>query len=122
MQRDCRTARQPARSTSRSTLPTLGEAGDQTTNELAYTGYARVAVARTGGGWTVTNNIADNTAAITFGACTAGTPPPITHFGLGSALSGAGNLFLRGDLTTPLAVNPGITPEFAVGTLDVSVD
>lgn len=30
-----------------------GEGGTQTTNETAYTGYARVAVARTTGGWTV---------------------------------------------------------------------
>ena len=29
---------------------TPGEAGDQTTNEIAYTSYARVAVARTSGG------------------------------------------------------------------------
>ncbi len=33
-----------------------GEAGDQTTNECAYTSYARVAVARSGAGWTVTGN------------------------------------------------------------------
>lgn len=30
-----------------------GEAGSQTTSETAYTGYARVAVARTSGGWSV---------------------------------------------------------------------
>ena len=33
-----------------------GEAGGQTTNEIAYTSYARVAVARTSGGFVVTNN------------------------------------------------------------------
>jgi len=33
-----------------------GETGDQTTSECAYTSYARVAVARTTGGWTVTAN------------------------------------------------------------------
>ena len=31
-----------------------GETGDQTTNEIAYTDYARVAVARSGAGFTVT--------------------------------------------------------------------
>lgn len=30
-----------------------GEAGNQTTSEATYTSYARVAVARTSGGWTV---------------------------------------------------------------------
>src|SRR3989304_7835788 len=44
-----------------------GEAGDQTTSEVAYTGYARVGVARSGAGWTVTANAVENTAAITFG-------------------------------------------------------
>lgn len=29
-----------------------GEAGTQATNEIAYTSYARVAVARSAGGWT----------------------------------------------------------------------
>jgi hypothetical protein len=31
----------------------VGEAGSQTTSEATYTSYARVAVARTSGGWTV---------------------------------------------------------------------
>ena len=34
----------------------VGEAGSQTTNEVAYTGYARVGVNRNTGGWTVTAN------------------------------------------------------------------
>ncbi len=48
-----------------------GEAGSQTTSEATYTGYARVAVNRNAGGWTVAANAVSNTAAITFGACTA---------------------------------------------------
>ncbi len=43
-----------------------GEAGSQTTSEASYTGYARVAVARTSGGWTVSGNNASNTAIINF--------------------------------------------------------
>ena len=50
-----------------------GEAGTQATNEVAYTGYARVAVARTVGGHTVTGSNVSPVAAIPFGACTAGT-------------------------------------------------
>lgn len=30
-----------------------GASGSQTTNECAYTGYARVAIARTSSGWTI---------------------------------------------------------------------
>ena len=38
------------------------EGGDQTTSETAYTTYARVAVARTAGGWTVSGNTVSNAA------------------------------------------------------------
>lgn len=98
-----------------------GEAGSQTTSEATYTGYARIAVARTAGGWTVSGSNASNTAIITFGACTAGSST-ITHFGIGSDVSGAGNLFLSGTVTPNLAISVGITPSFAIGALDVDLD
>ena len=68
-----------------------GEAGDQTTSEATYTGYARVAVARTSGGWTVTTNSVVNAATVTFGACTAGTNT-ITHYSVGVAASAASKI------------------------------
>ena len=43
-----------------------GETGNQSTNEVNYTSYARVAVARTSGGWAVTNNSVSNVNAIAF--------------------------------------------------------
>lgn len=98
-----------------------GETGNQTTSEATYTGYARVSVARSTTGWTVTGNLATNDSPITFGACTAGTNT-ITHFGIGSASSGVGNLFIKGPLTASLAVSAGITPSFATGELDVTLD
>lgn len=72
-----------------------GEAGDQTTNETNYTSYARVAVARTSGGWTVTTNQVSPVANIDFPACT-GLTATITHFGIGTAASGAGKLLYKG--------------------------
>jgi hypothetical protein len=98
-----------------------GETGTQTTSEATYTGYGRVSVARSGAGWTVSANNASNAAAVTFGACTAGTNT-ITHFGIGSDSTGTGNLFLKGALTASLAVSAGITPSFAIGELDVNLD
>jgi len=98
-----------------------GEAGVQTTSEATYTGYARVAVARTSGGWAVSTNTADNVAAITFGACTAGSNT-ITHFAVGTASSGAGKILYSGALTASLAVSAGITPQFAIGALDCTED
>ena len=98
-----------------------GEAGDQTTSEATYTGYARVAVARSSAGFTVSGSNASNAAAVAFGACTAGTNT-ITYFGIGSATSGAGNLYASGALSASLAVSAGITPSVAIGELDVNMD
>lgn len=98
-----------------------GEAGDQTTSEATYTGYARVAVVRTASGWTVTNNSVTNAAAITFPQCTGGTNT-ISHFAVGTASSGAGKVLYKGALTASLAVSNLIIPEFAAGTLTVTED
>jgi len=98
-----------------------GEAGTQTTSEATYTGYARATVARSAGGFTITTNNAANAAAVTYAACTAGSNT-ITHFGIGSDVSGVGNLFFKGALNASLAVSAGITPSFASGELDVNLD
>lgn len=96
-----------------------GEAGSQTTNETAYTDYARVGVARSGAGWTVSGNAVSNAAAVTFPACGV-TGSTITHFGIGTDSSGAGTLLFSG--TCSLVVSTGVTPEFAIGDLDVTAD
>ncbi len=92
--------------------------GTQTSSESAYTNYARQAVARSTAGWTVAAGVADNDAAITFPQCGA-TGSTITHCGIGSDVSGAGNLFMTG--TASLSVSNGVTPQFAAGALDVSL-
>jgi len=98
-----------------------GETGTQTTNEAAFTNYARVPVVRSGAGWTISGNNASNAAAINFAACGV-TGATITHFGIGSDSSGTGNLFFSGALSASLAVSAGITPSFAIGELDVNLD
>lgn len=98
-----------------------GESGSQTTSEASYTGYARVAVARTSGGWTVTDNSVTNAAAITFPQCTGGSNT-ISHFAVGTGSSGAGKILYKGALTASLAVSNLIIPEFAPGTLTISED
>lgn len=87
-----------------------GEAGDQTTSETAYTGYARVAVARTSGGWTVTNNSVSPVAAIDFGECTASPGAAITHVSIGTASSGAGKVLYKGALTPNITMAVGVIP------------
>jgi hypothetical protein len=98
-----------------------GEAGNQTTNETAYTNYARVAVARTVGGWTVSGNTVSNTALVQFPQCGV-TGATLTHFGVGTDSAGAGKLLYSGSLTASLAVSSGIQPQFAAGDLDVTED
>ena len=97
------------------------ETGTQTTSEAAYTSYARVSIARSTSGWSVASGVADNDSAITFPAATGGSETE-SHFGVGSDTSGTGNLFLWGALTAGLAVSSGITPQFAAGALDVTLD
>lgn len=96
-----------------------GASGAQNTSEAAYTGYARVAVARTTGGFSISGETISNAATVTFGASTSG-PEVETFFGIGTASSGAGILLYSGALTSSLTVNNGITPSFAAGALTVT--
>lgn len=87
-----------------------GEAGDQSTSEVSYTGYSRVAVARTAGGWTITANSVSPVAAIEFGEMTGGTGGTVTYASIGVASSGAGKILYSGALTPTIAVALGVIP------------
>jgi hypothetical protein len=86
------------------------EAGDQTTNEVAYTGYARAAIARSGAGFTVTGNAVTLVADTYTGECSASAGSPITHFGIGTAASGAGILLYSGTVTPNITMAVGVNP------------
>ena len=92
-----------------------GEAGSQTTSEISYIGYGRVAVARSGAGWTVTGASVSPAAAITFGQCSSGSGTA-THFGIGTASSGAGKLLYSGTVSPNIAVSAGVTPQLTTAT------
>lgn len=89
-----------------------GEAGTQATSEATYTSYARVTIARTSGGWTVTVSSVSPVATISFPACTAGTNT-LTHFSVGAAVSGASKIFYSGTITPNITVTTGVTPQLA---------
>jgi len=93
-----------------------GEGGDQTTNETGYTTYARVAVARSGAGFTVSGDSVTLAATASFPACTASPGAAITHFGLGTAASGAGVLLYKGAVSPNLTMAVGVTPQLTTGT------
>ena len=99
-----------------------GEAGNQSNNEAAYTGYARVAVARNATGWTVTNNNVANTGNINFPACNGATGNTVTHVSVGCNANANSKLLYSGALSANLAVSNGITPVFDAGNLVVSED
>ena len=93
-----------------------GEAGSQTTSEISYTGYARVAVARSGSGWTVTANSVSPAAEIAFTISSGGTGGTVTHFAVGTASSGAGVLLYSGTVSPNFVVASGVTPKLSTAT------
>jgi len=92
-----------------------GEAGNQSTSEIAYTSYARVAVARNSGGFVVTDNSVSPAAAINFPAGTGGAGTA-THFGIGTDASGAGKLLYSGTVTPNIVCGNGITPQLTTAS------
>lgn len=97
----------------------LSGTATQTTSEAAYTSYARVAVARSSGGWTVTGSApttGENAAAVTFPACTGGSETEQSAV-IGRDTSSTGEVIYWGALSSNLAVSSGITPSFAINAL-----
>lgn len=92
-----------------------GEGGTQTTNEIAYTNYARVAVARNAGGWTVTGNSVSPTANIDFPTGTGGTGTA-THWSIGTALNGTGKLLYKGSISPSIVCGNGVTPRLSTSS------
>jgi hypothetical protein len=97
-----------------------GEAGTQSTNEIAYTGYARATVARSSGAWSLTGTAptqVSNISAVAFPACTGGSATA-THFSIGYN----GTIIVSGALGASLAISNGITPSYAAGQLVANCD
>lgn len=92
----------------------------QTTNETAYTNYARIAVARTTGGWSAPSGGAtSNVAAVEFPQCGA-SGATITDAHTGTSLSGGGEIFHYGTLNASIAVSNQVQPRFAAGAVTIT--
>lgn len=103
---------------------TIGAGGDQTTNEVTYTGYARVAVARNSSGTftAAASGASESNAIVQFGNPTAGSFPIVaTHVAIGESASGAGTAIQYTTLNSALTINLNVQPNFAVGTLDFTL-
>jgi hypothetical protein len=75
-----------------------GDAGSQTTSEVAYTGYARPGAARSGAGFTVSGKNVSPAAEVSFGKRTDAGSATALFWSIGTSSSGAGNLILRGGI------------------------
>ena len=91
-------------------------AGTQSTSEAVYTGYTRVAVARTSGGWTVSTNTAVPVATITFPGATGGSETE-QYAAIGSASSGNGLLYFAGSISPTISVSSGVTPSLTTASI-----
>lgn len=92
-----------------------GDSGTMATSEIAYTSYARVNVARTTGGWTVTGNSVSPVAAISFPAGTGGSGT-MTHFSTGKSGGGAADILAAGTVTPNIVCGDGVTPQLSTST------
>jgi hypothetical protein len=93
-----------------------GEVGTALTNETAYTGYARQAVARSVAGFAITGNSVSPAADVNFPECTASPGAAITYFAVTAELTGAALVIYRGALTPTIAVAVGASPRVKAAT------
>lgn len=99
----------------------VGLGGDQTTNEVAYTGYGRIPLLRnnvTGEFAVASGGSASNQNLLQFGNATAGSfPITATHVSIGENPSGAGTVIATGALVSSTILNLNSNPQFPIGNL-----
>ena len=96
-----------------------GVGGNQTTNEANYGSYARIAVSRDVAGLLISGGSVSNAALAQFPQATSGSNT-ITHFSIGTATSGTGQLLYFEALTTSFTVTAPIQPQFVTGALTLT--
>jgi len=93
--------------------------------ECAYSGYVAkgIAIVRSSVGWTVTDNVAENSADAIFGACSA-LPENVRYVEVWKNNTGSteADRIAWVQLTADLYVSAGITPKFAAGALTFTFD
>jgi len=91
---------------------TLDDTHTAEQTETAYAPYARVAVARSTAGWTVTTNSVSPTADIDFAECTATPGAALTYFCItpGATATTADDIIYYGTLTPNITMATGVIP------------
>lgn len=100
---------------------TPGGGGDQTVNEISYTGYARIAITRspTSPAWLISGSApatASPANAITFGMMTGGTGGTVTYFSIGADLTGTGAIYYFGSVQPTINIVTGLAPQLSTAT------
>ena len=91
------------------------DTGDMTSNEIAYTSYARVSVARTTGGWSESSGTVSPVANIDFPAGTGGSGTA-THFSTGKTGGGATAILWSGTISPNIVCGNGVTPRLTTAS------
>jgi hypothetical protein len=101
----------------------VGLGGDQQTNEIAYTGYSRIALLRNNvtGEFTVsTTGNSSNQNLLQHGNATGGTfPITISHAAIGENASGAGTVIATGALASSYTFFINTNPQYPTGAVVV---
>lgn len=98
-----------------------GEAGNQSTSEIAYTSYARKAVSRDGASFVVSGNAVSLAVNQDFPEGTGGSGTA-THWAIGTASSGTGKVLYKGLLSPSIVCGSGVIPRIKSGTSIVTED
>lgn len=93
------------------------EAGNQGSSEIAYTSYARVGVARSSGGFTVSGNSVVPVSAVTFptGSGGSGTATFFT-IGVSGTAADSGEMLYGGSISPSIVCGNGVTPQLTTAT------
>lgn len=87
-----------------------GEAGNQASSEIVYTGYARLPLERGAAKWNIVNDVVNPIYDIDFAARTDAGSTSATHFSIGSSASGPGVIYYFGAINPAITITQGVTP------------
>ncbi len=90
--------------------------GDQSINEISYTGYARVPMNRDTSTWAISNGVISPRAPIIFPQMTGGTGGLAAFWVVGTSHTAAGKILYIGSIVPVIDVAVGVVPEFDVTT------
>lgn len=95
-----------------------GSSGTQSTSEVGYTSYARVNVARSSSGWTVSGTGPASCSPVSNIAFPAGSggSGTVTNFSTGKTGGGASAILWSGTVTPNIVTGSGVTPTLTTAT------